>query len=294
MLSIAIPYRKVFERLGELDRNYDCPAADDWTFATNVCEKLGIFYELTELFSGTQYVTANMFFPKVREIKLKLNSWGHDENKTIRNKSAAMIQKYDKYWLDIHGLMAIVVILDPRLKMTMLHACYIALFGEEVDGTYVTEADELLTGLMKHYNVNQDFVATSSGGAPSSTVSAAAVLCIFKTLGANKKTSSFVRSKNELDRYLEEETLSYDENDYFDILGWWKLEGARYPTLRLIAHDILAIPITTVASESAFSTSGRVLSEHRSRLTPKMLEALMCSQSWLRHNLKGTKMCIYN
>ncbi|CAN6182827.1 unnamed protein product, partial [Urochloa humidicola] len=60
----------------------------------------------------------------------------------------------------------------------------------------------------------------------------------------------------------------------------------RYPTLRQIARDILAIPITTVASESAFSTSGRILSEHRSRLTPKMLEALMCSQSWLRHTLK--------
>jgi hypothetical protein len=190
--------------------------------------------------------------------------------------------------------MATPVILDPRLKMTMLHACYIALFGEEAAGTYVTKAHELLTGLMKHYNVNQDSVATSSDGAPSSTVSAAAVLSIFKTLAANKKTTSFVRSKNELDRYLEEETLPHDENDYFDILGWWKLEGARYPTLRLIARDILAIPITTVASESAFSTSGRVLSEHHSRLTPKMLEALMCSQSWLHHNLKGTKMCIYN
>jgi hypothetical protein len=66
------------------------------------------------------------------------------------------------------------------------------------------------------------------------------------------------------------------------------LEGTRYPTLRQIARDILAIPITTVASESAFSTSGRILSEHRNRLTPKMLEALMCGQSWLRHTLKGT------
>jgi hypothetical protein len=42
--------------------------------------------------------------------------------------SATMVEKYDKYWTDIHGLMAVAVILDPRLKMTMLHACYIALF----------------------------------------------------------------------------------------------------------------------------------------------------------------------
>ena len=49
------------------------------------------------------------------------------------------------------------------------------------------------------------------------------MLSIFETLLANKKTTSFVRSKNELDRYLDEEILPYDENDYFDVLGWWKL-----------------------------------------------------------------------
>ena len=122
------------------------------------------------------------------------------------------------------------------------------------------------------------------------------LLCcqFLKLLAANKKTTSFVRSKNELDHYLEEEALPHDENDYFDVLGWWKLEGTRYPTLRQIACDILAIPITTVASEDAFSTSRRILSEHRSRLTPKMLEVLMCSQSWLRHTLKGILLCICN
>ena len=63
--------------------------------------------------------------------------------------------------------------------------------------------------------------------------------------------------------------------------------GARYPTLRMIASDIFAIPITIVASESALSTSGRVLSEHCSRLTSQMLEALMCSQDWIRNKYKG-------
>jgi len=294
MLSIAIPYRKIFERLGELDRNYVCPLENDWIYATTVCEKLELFYELTELFFGTKYVTANLFFPKVCEIKLRINSWGHDEDETIRKMSAAMIAKYDKYWADIHGLMAVAVILDPRLKMTMLHACYIALLGEDVAEQYVAEAHALLTDLMKHYQVkDQEFVSTSSCGA-SSSVSTADVLSIFKTLAANKKTTSFVRSKNELDRYLDDETLPHDENDYFDVLGWWRLEGTHYPALRLIARDVLSIPITTVASESAFSTSGRLLSEHRSHLTPRMLEALMCSQSWLRHTLKGKQMCICN
>jgi hypothetical protein len=94
-------------------------------------------------------VTANLFFPKGCEIKLKIKSWEHDEYEIIREISAAMIEKYDKYWTDIHGIMAVAVILNPRLKMTILHACYIALFGEEHAEIYMTEAHELLSDLMK-------------------------------------------------------------------------------------------------------------------------------------------------
>jgi hypothetical protein len=174
--------------------------------------------------------------------------------------------------------MVVAVIRDPRLKMTMLHACYIALFGEVLAEQHVSDAYELLNEFMKHYQVKEpEFVTSSSSG--SFTVSATTVLSIFKSLAANKKTTTFIRSKNELDRYLEEEIIPHYENDNFDILGWWRSEGTRYPNLRLIARDILAIPITIVASESTFSTSGRLLSDHRSHLTPRMLEALMCSQS---------------
>jgi hypothetical protein len=49
-----------------------------------------------------------------------------------------------------------------------------------------------------------------------------------------------------------------------------------------LARDVLAIPISIVASESAFSTSGRILDDFRTSLTPFMLEALVCSQDWLR------------
>jgi hypothetical protein len=84
--------------------------------------------------------------------------------------------------------------------------------------------------------------------------------------------------------------LPDDEN--FDILGWWKASGLKYPIMQMIARDFLAIPISTVASESSFSTSGRILTPHRSRLRSDTLEALMCVQDWLWTDVKGNQ--IYN
>nr|GEW64617.1 zinc finger BED domain-containing protein RICESLEEPER 2-like [Tanacetum cinerariifolium] len=64
-------------------------------------------------------------------------------------------------------------------------------------------------------------------------------------------------SKSELDRYLTEEIEgdeAYFKSGDFTVLGWWKRRSPTLPVLSLVARDILAIPISTVAYESTFST----------------------------------------
>ena len=59
------------------------------------------------------------------------------------------------------------------------------------------------------------------------------------------------------------------------------MHSAKYPVLSGMARDLFAAPASTIASESAFSTSGRVISEYRKRLTSKNVEALIYLQAWL-------------
>ncbi|GJZ53048.1 reverse transcriptase domain-containing protein [Tanacetum coccineum] len=72
------------------------------------------------------------------------------------------------------------------------------------------------------------------------------------------------------------------KSEPFDILQWWKVNGPRFPIVSKMARDILTIQISTVASEAAFSTGGRVLDPYRTRLSTTMVEALICTQDWVR------------
>ena len=61
-------------------------------------------------------------------------------------------------------------------------------------------------------------------------------------------------TQSELERYLSE--VREYESPYFDILHYWKVNSGRFTILSELARHVLAIPISTEASESTFSTGG--------------------------------------
>jgi hypothetical protein len=301
MLDIALPYRAVFERARVVDKQYESlPTSDEWDFAAMVVPRLSLFYEITTLFSGTDYVTANVFFPKICEIKMRIRQWATSTDLCIQEMSNNMIDKFDKYWTDIQGLMGIATLLDPRYKKHMLVACFAMLHGVTSTSYECTEKVDSVVAdlhrLIEEYELDGDEYQQQEECSLSEKP-APAIMSFFHDIVAQQKPAA-ARLQGEIEHYLSDDVVPYTET--FNVLDWWKVAGTRYPTLRKVAKDIFAIPITSVASESAFSTSGRIVNEHRSRLTSHMLEVLMCYQDWLRNKYKGEKMmhflniCLYS
>ena len=75
--------------------------------------------------------------------------------------------------------------------------------------------------------------------------------------------------------------FSSQELKEFLPLTYLSFQKYRYPELAKLAMDILCVPISTVASESAFSLGGRILNEYRSFMASEIVEALVCSRDWL-------------
>ena len=68
-----------------------------------------------------------------------------------------------------------------------------------------------------------------------------------------------------------------DDHAEFDILNWWKLKASKYYILSCMTRDIMTIPVSTVSSESVFSTGDRILYSFHSSLSPTTVEALICA-----------------
>ncbi|GJU32321.1 zinc finger BED domain-containing protein RICESLEEPER 2-like protein [Tanacetum coccineum] len=90
----------------------------------------------------------------------------------------------------------------------------------------------------------------------------------------NKKARSNPSLSFEYQRYVHSDFVTHLQYNEFtvDVLGFWKAKESIFPVLSRMVMDIISVQATSVASESAFSTSGRVLSIRRTRLTPASLE----------------------
>lgn len=218
----------------------------------------------------------------------------------LKSMASSMKGKFDKYWGDwekVNPFLFVAVVLDPRYKLGYINWSFEEMYqNKDVSSKMSTKVEDLMKSLYAHYckldlERNKESLFQQSGNLSGSE----------EVEGKDMREKRFLKYKSflnsgqsgantELEKYLRDAKESLDGP--FDLLGWWKMHSTKYRILSRIAKDILAIPVSTVSSESAFSTGGRVLDSYRSNLTPKTVQALICAQNWLRSDISQERIDI--
>ncbi|XP_058184164.1 zinc finger BED domain-containing protein RICESLEEPER 2-like [Rhododendron vialii] len=125
MLSAALEFKDVFPRYSERDLSFAyVPSYDEWEKVERVCQFLEIFNDVTNIISGSEYPTSNLFLTEVWRIKEILDKIIEDSDDCIRLMAIRKKLKFDKYWGESNLLMGLGAILDPRYKMVLPRFCF--------------------------------------------------------------------------------------------------------------------------------------------------------------------------
>nr|GEV42870.1 zinc finger BED domain-containing protein RICESLEEPER 2-like [Tanacetum cinerariifolium] len=210
-------------------------------------------------------------------------------------------RKFYNFWGDVEKsnmFIYVANILDPRQKLGYIEFYFMNIFKHD----YTDEGEKMWKHKMRMvltslYDVFDDYKGKIGG--PQGNADAQSRIFMEKYLAEEQgaHTSRLWKGKpllgrnvkglTELDKYLNEESLQ--NADGLDLLKWWKNFSGRFPILSKIAKDVLALPITAVRLETCYSTDSDVLNDFRSSLSHSMVEALVCTQDWIRESTKESE-----
>ncbi|KAI7950304.1 hypothetical protein MJO29_008978 [Puccinia striiformis f. sp. tritici] len=282
-INSSLPFKRAFENLSLIDCNYkDCPTQSQWYELSQMKTFLAVFHSATEDLSGTKYPTSILLFKTM--IKLQRTIDLAKENNTIGIAAGLMREKFDKYWGRMERFAQLAIIFDPRYKLEYLRYYFSSelKLSRPSSDSCVSQIKECLYDYYGTYapQPSADNAAPTNENNPTDEDDEDHG---FKSFLASTKGNTMGSSSTaELDLYLQEATIQLPKKKDLNLLDWWKANNGRFPHLSQMAKTILMVPMTSVASESAFSTGGRILDDYRSQLNPATVEALLCAQDWLR------------
>ncbi|GFY80894.1 BED zinc finger and hAT dimerization domain-containing protein DAYSLEEPER [Actinidia rufa] len=288
MLLAASELKEVFSCLDTSDPDYkEALSMEVWKQVDTLITYLKLLFDTATVLTTPVVQTTNTFFHEAWKIQLELSRAVASEDPFVSSLTKLMQQKFDKYWRNCCLVLAIAVVMDPRFKMKLVEFSFSKIYGD--DGvTYVKIIDEGIHELFHEYGALPvppipSFMDKENGVKPEDDHGG--TFLSNDDLGLTDfdmyiMEATSQQSRSELDQYLEESLLPRVHE--FDVLGWWKLNKNKYPTLSKMARDILTIPVCTLGADSVFDTVRKEMDNYRCSLRLETLEALVCTKDWLK------------
>ena len=241
----------------------------DWDKINDVVIFLEKFYLATVEFSGAYYPTVCNILAYIADLSLLLMEYRCKTE--YKDAITQMVEKFKKYFFPIPPIYLIGAMLNPCMKFTTMSEFVRIIYSsleikpEEKPSMFKTMSDtnDHIQSLYNHYvDLLDNATPTHTvplarpSDEPSSSKRQAHGMpahCVTNLSVWSKIQPTSQRSVNrdELNYYLRQAPESYQNN--VSALDWWKNNQNQYPVLSTMARDVLNVPMSTVASESAFS-----------------------------------------
>nr|KAJ0203001.1 hypothetical protein LSAT_V11C500280660 [Lactuca sativa] len=269
------------------------PSHSDFEMIKKMMEFLEKFKKKTEKVLCSTKPIFHTYTREILDIEQHLRK--HETNPDFMFMVPDMKDKYDKYWGDydtISDYVFFATLLDPQCKSKFMKVVFTQMLkaknkdkkmsADEIESkarAKVIDIECKLDKFFKTYLERSNMTSSSQQETPEEVVNfddENEFFGSYMTSGSFPSTSS----ESQLQRYLNEDPIGFDKG--YDILTWWKNNAVRFPIVARMARDILGMQISTVASESTFSNGRRVITDYRTNLSVVIVEALICTQDWLR------------
>ncbi|GJR81278.1 zinc finger BED domain-containing protein RICESLEEPER 2-like protein [Tanacetum coccineum] len=232
---------------------------------------LAVFQNATVVLSGVYYPTSPLVLQQIFFISCKLSDL-ELEGGVLSSMVKPIKRKLRKYFENMPPIITCAAALNPCFN--------------------VSGVDYLIENISRDLEFADDGFATShqtqsttaEGSSSQKSRDPLSRMVHGLTQHKQKKARGDPIMSSEYEQYIKTDFVrGLQPKDYesYDVLGFWKTKENQFPVLSRMALDILSVQASSVASESAFSTSGRILSIRRTRLTAESLEMCMCLKDHL-------------
>ncbi|GKV39212.1 hypothetical protein SLEP1_g47018 [Rubroshorea leprosula] len=230
-----------------------------------------IFYlSYDKCISDINYMAADISLKSIYQVYKEVN---HLQNKvyTLMSVECGNNQRICSL------ILAVVTILHPNLKLKFVQFVYEEIYGVVVAKQHLNEIFDFLTSVYDEYAYDRSSkreVATAIGD----TSCSAHLNANDRVLDSFQKYLATKPNRLEFYQYLEDEESYLME---IGILKWWQNNSSKFPTMVKMARDFLAIPLSTIVSNSAFTTEVKKIVSSNSDQDLKIINAIICCQDWL-------------
>ncbi|KAE8736162.1 hypothetical protein F3Y22_tig00000132pilonHSYRG00044 [Hibiscus syriacus] len=228
MLDCALKFRKIFPRYALHDHSYKhCLDDDEWGKIEKQLEILKVFKATTNIISESEYPASTMFLGEVQRIKVLLYSKFESADDFVKNMVGNIKERFDKYWGECNLLMAIGLVLDPRLKMRAVEIAFPKMFPSHLVMENISKVKDIMYQLFDEYltmyssscNVEESEEHAFSMDVHGGDVTSNGLYELLQDVFSGEIYVPQVKSK--LDSYLDEGCI-FSQDAKFDVIAWWK------------------------------------------------------------------------